>query len=189
MELLRRLILSGFISLVGRGSVFQAVVACFVSFVFFAAAFQQRPYKQDHLNYIKLYADFVLFIVTLISVVLQSQEADFALERVGTEMYEDIALAVNFALVPLVIFLTWTVGRDVKDFAEEVQDLRKTTSSIDMEQDVEQVEKPKKAKKAKKVKAKKPKKQKPMAAEGKKVSNPLFGDDDDDDDNDNTDID
>ena len=57
MELTRKLMLSGFVSFMGAGSIAQSVAATLISF-FFAWTFQERPFEAQHLNMIKIFTEF-----------------------------------------------------------------------------------------------------------------------------------
>ena len=54
VELGRKLILSGLIGVVGRGSVAQACVATMIGFFFFSISYKEQPFKKDALNEWKL---------------------------------------------------------------------------------------------------------------------------------------
>jgi hypothetical protein len=56
VELSRKLMLSGFLGFVGRGSVFQAVIGTVLAFVYFALNFHHRPFNSKSLNGIKICA-------------------------------------------------------------------------------------------------------------------------------------
>ena len=61
VELGRKLILSGLLGLVGRGSIAQSVAGVMIAFVFFALTFKERPYKSNSLNWIKIFSEFQLY--------------------------------------------------------------------------------------------------------------------------------
>jgi hypothetical protein len=72
VELSRKLILSGLISLVNRGSIAQTVLATLISFFFFAFTVRAQPYNSTRLNMLKVFSEFQMFGVLLICVVLQT---------------------------------------------------------------------------------------------------------------------
>jgi hypothetical protein len=47
VELSRKLIMSGLLGLVGRGSIGQAVLAVVLAFIFFAVAFKFQPFASE----------------------------------------------------------------------------------------------------------------------------------------------
>ena len=61
MELSRKLIMSGLLGLVGRGSIGQAVLAVVLAFVFFAVAFKFQPFESGRLNFFKICSEAQLF--------------------------------------------------------------------------------------------------------------------------------
>ena len=61
VELSRKLIMSGLLGLVGRGSIGQAVLAVVLAFVFFAAAFKFQPFECGRLNFFKICSEAQLF--------------------------------------------------------------------------------------------------------------------------------
>ena len=65
-ELGRKLVLSGVLGLVGRGTVAQSMCATFVAFFYFAMVFHQRPYKVEALNMIKIFSEVQIFGVLVI---------------------------------------------------------------------------------------------------------------------------
>ena len=73
MELGRKLILSGLIGVVvKRGTVAQTVLACFVSFFFFAVFYRAQPFVDPTLNAIKGVSEFIIFGVLLACTVQQT---------------------------------------------------------------------------------------------------------------------
>jgi hypothetical protein len=66
----------GVIGLVGRGTVSQAFAACLVAAGFLAVTFREQPYEKAWHNRLKIFTDFQVFVILLICLVLQTQEAD-----------------------------------------------------------------------------------------------------------------
>ena len=54
IELFRKLVLAGLISLIGRGSIAQSVVATLIAFYFFAISYREQPFISMRLNNIKV---------------------------------------------------------------------------------------------------------------------------------------
>ena len=63
--------LTGVISLLGRGTIAQSVVAKLISFAFFALHVHVQPYRARTLNIVKAVSEIHLFVVLLVCVVLQ----------------------------------------------------------------------------------------------------------------------
>ena len=82
VELGRKLMLSGFVSFMGAGSIAQSVVATLISFFFFAWTFKQMPFEAQHLNMIKIFTEFQIFGILLVCIVLQTNEQGFAAEAI-----------------------------------------------------------------------------------------------------------
>lgn len=121
IELFRRLLLCGLLGLLARGSVAQSVIGCVISVAFFALTCRARPYKKTSLNTVKIYADFVVVVVTLLSIVLQAFETDFQAEAITPDMYGNVLLAVNLALVPVVVYYICVMKAETKSMLEDVR--------------------------------------------------------------------
>ena len=115
VELGRKLILSGLISLLGRGSIAQAVVATMVSFFFFAANVRALPYKSRALNIIKIVSEVQLFVVLLVCVILQQHHVGFDGEVITLEDYGLIQTVATLFIVPVAIFLIVYNARGLKN--------------------------------------------------------------------------
>ena len=61
VELTRKLILSGLIGVVGRGTVAQAVAGTLIAFYFFAISYREQPFRSRGLNRIKIFSELQLF--------------------------------------------------------------------------------------------------------------------------------
>jgi hypothetical protein len=68
----RKLILTGLIGIIRRGSIAQVVVAAMVSFLFFAAVVREQPFKGRRMNWIKSFSEVQVFLVPLMCVVVQT---------------------------------------------------------------------------------------------------------------------
>eukprot|EP01050_Picozoa_sp_SAG11_P040003 SAG11_NODE_17146_length_527_cov_0.745327_1_plen_126_part_10 len=85
IELMRKLILTGIIGLVGRGPVAQAFVGAMISFYFFALSLRYQPYRKPVLNRMKIVVEFQVFATLTITIVLQSVTVDnFDAEEIFT---------------------------------------------------------------------------------------------------------
>jgi hypothetical protein len=105
VELLRKLMLSGILSLVGRGSIAQATLGTTITFVFFALHLRVMPYKSVTLNFTKAVSEVQLFVVLLMSVLLQSHSVGFDGEAVTIEDYGLIQTVFTIMIAPVVICL------------------------------------------------------------------------------------
>jgi hypothetical protein len=105
VELVRKLLLSGILGLVGRGSIAQAVAGTVISFAFFAMHLSVMPYKTATLNFVKGVYEVQLFVVLLASVVLQSKNVGFDSEVVQPETYGDIQTVATALIVPVIVFM------------------------------------------------------------------------------------
>lgn len=101
VELSRKLVLSGLIGLVGRGSVAQCVFASFLAFFFFGLSLLCRPYAKKSLNVVKLISEFQIFGVLLCCVVLQVNAMGLANERVGEGGYGILLVVITMMIIPV----------------------------------------------------------------------------------------
>jgi hypothetical protein len=113
VELVRKLLLSGILSLVGRGSIAQAALGTVISFAFFALHLKVEPYNTTTLNFVKAVSEVQLFLVLQTSVVLQRHNAGFDSETLQPEayMYGDIQTVATLLIAPVLVFL---IGYNVK---------------------------------------------------------------------------
>ena len=65
----RKLILTGLITFMGKGTVSQLFVGILVTFFFFCLHISYHPYKQKEDNFLKACADLELFFVMLVTLV------------------------------------------------------------------------------------------------------------------------
>ena len=87
VELGRKLIMTGFISIFGRGSIFQVVVATAISFFFFAIALKEQPYRNKNLNIVKVFSEIQLSAILLTLVVLQTDSKTLATQTLSADFY------------------------------------------------------------------------------------------------------
>ena len=105
VELFRKLLLSGILSLVGRGSIAQAVLGTAISFAFFALHLTLLPYKSPTLNVIKAASEIQMFAVLQLSIVLQSHNVGFDSEVVSVDDYGVMQTVATVLIAPLAIYL------------------------------------------------------------------------------------
>ena len=72
IELGRKMVVTGLVGLLGRGSILQVFLATVISFFFFAASLVARPFESSVLNAVKLFTEFQLFAILLACLVLQA---------------------------------------------------------------------------------------------------------------------
>jgi hypothetical protein len=111
VELVRKLLLSGILSLVGRGSIAQAALGTAISFAFFALHLKVEPYKTSTLNFVKAVSEVQLFVVLQTSVILQQYNVGFDSETLQPEAYGDIQTVATALIAPVIVFL---IGYNVK---------------------------------------------------------------------------
>jgi Ca2+/Na+ antiporter len=114
IELSRKLILTGLISLFQRGSIAQTVVATMLSFFFFALTIRAQPFQTKHLNIIKVVSEIQLFVILLVCCVLQTHSQGFATETVTPEDYGQLQVFATVAVMPITAYLLIVGLRDVE---------------------------------------------------------------------------
>ena len=119
VELFRKLLLSGILSLVGRGSIAQAVLGTVISFAFFALHLRLLPYKSSTLNTFKAVSEIQMFAVLLLSVVLQQHNVGFDSEVVTVDDYGLMQTVATVMFAPVIICL---IAYNVKGLAAEAND-------------------------------------------------------------------
>ena len=119
VELFRKLLLSGILSLVGRGSIAQAALGTVISFAFFALHLRLLPYKSPTLNVIKAVTEIQIFAVLQLSVILQSHNVGFDSEVVTVDDYGLMQTVAIVLIAPVVICL---IVYNVKGLAMEGDD-------------------------------------------------------------------
>jgi hypothetical protein len=120
VELFRKLLLSGILSLVGRGSIAQAVLGTVISFAFFALHLRLLPYKSSTLNAFKAVSEIQMFAVLQLSVVLQSENVGFDSEVVTVDDYGLMQTVATVLIAPVIICL---IAYNVKGLAAEANDM------------------------------------------------------------------
>ena len=105
VELIRKLIMAGLIGLVGRGTVLQTVLATLISFLFFALAFREMPYRKRRLNAIKVLSEFQLFVILLVCVVLRTNKNGLGAEDLQQNGYGLCQLVATVAILPATIYV------------------------------------------------------------------------------------
>jgi hypothetical protein len=119
VELLRKLLLSGILSLVGRGSIAQAALGTVISFAFFALHLRLLPYKSSTLNVTKAVSEIQIFAVLLLSVILQSHNVGFDSEVVTVDDYGLMQTVATVLIAPVIICL---IAYNVKGLVAEAGD-------------------------------------------------------------------
>jgi hypothetical protein len=153
VELFRKLILSGLISVFQRGSIAQTVLATLISFMFFALSFHVQPFNTARMNAIKICSEFQIFGILLACVVLQThhQGDRIATEVIALEDYGTAQVVLTLAILPVTIYVLGLGLRDMrtqgtdKPLAQAEEDV-----ATDADAAAEADQKSKKAKKGKK---------------------------------------
>eukprot|EP01043_Picozoa_sp_COSAG02_P043076 COSAG02_NODE_3721_length_6323_cov_3.825353_2_plen_1317_part_00 len=105
VELMRKLLLSGILSLVKRGSIAQAMLGTVIAFAFSVVHVKLEPYKSSTLNFAKTVAEIQLFVVLLTSVVLQQHNVGFGAEVITVDDYGMVQTVATVAIVPVILIL------------------------------------------------------------------------------------
>ena len=122
VELTRKLILTGLIGLVGRGSVAQAVAGLGISFYFFAISTRYQPFVKPTLNKIKAFSEVQIFAILGISVVIQTANvgADFDSEEAVTiDHYGQMLVVLAVAFLPITVYFVISGFCDAKEQLSE----------------------------------------------------------------------
>ena len=128
VELSHKLLLSGILSLVGRGSIAQATLGTMISFVFFALHLRVMPYKSVTLNFTKAVSEVQLFVVLQMSLILQQHNVGFGAEAVTIEDYDLIQTVATVLIAPVIICL---IAYNVKGLASTVVDDKMLEEEMD----------------------------------------------------------
>jgi hypothetical protein len=131
VELARKLVLSGLMALVGRGSIAQSFGATIISFMFFSLTFKERPYESDRLNFVKIFTEFQIFFVLLVCVVLQTHNTGFGTERITVDDYGLSQVLMVLAMFPITIYF---LGQGMKDLGNQAIDDVGTLKGSDTEE-------------------------------------------------------
>jgi hypothetical protein len=113
VELGRKLILSGLIGLIGRGSVAQVVLAATMQFSYFAIVFNERPYQKHVLNVIKICSEANLFLILLICCVLQTYGNDFGTEAITIDDYGAVLVFLTILTIPVAVIIAIREARNL----------------------------------------------------------------------------
>ena len=118
VELSRKLIMSGLLGLVGRGSIGQAVLAVVLAFIFFAIALKHQPFTSGQLNFFKICSEAQLFGVLVLCLVIQAVEigpVGLSAETITTDGYGVIMVVVAAVAVPIALGSICLLARDVRE--------------------------------------------------------------------------
>lgn len=140
VELGRKLLLTGLIGVIGRGTIAQSVAATSITFVFFALAFKHQPYEDPALNFIKIVSELQIFGLLLICVVLQTNAQGFSGEIVTIEDYGSMQLWLIISIVPISVYMvaTGVMGlREGEEAGGEDSDSRSSGKDRDIFEGVE----------------------------------------------------
>jgi hypothetical protein len=89
------------LAMAGRGSIAQCVFATLVAFGFLGLSMRFRSFKKPALNFVKLFAEFQIFCVLLICIVLHMGAIGLEHERIGAESYGLSLVIVTAAIIPI----------------------------------------------------------------------------------------
>ena len=85
----------------------QTVLATLISFLFFALAFREMPYRKRSLNAIKVLSEFQLFAILLVCVVLRASKNGLTLgaEDLQQNGYGLCQVVATVAILPATIYV------------------------------------------------------------------------------------
>ena len=118
MELSRKLIMSGLLGLVGRGTIGQAVLAVVLAFIFFAIALKHQPFTSGRLNFLKICSEAQLFAVLVLCLVIQAVEigsVGLSTETITIDGYGVIMVVVATVAVPIALGSICLISKDVRN--------------------------------------------------------------------------
>jgi hypothetical protein len=118
VEFSRKLIMSGLLGLVGRGSIGQAVLAVVISFIFFAIAFKFQPFTSQRLNFLKICSEAQLFCILVLCLVVQAVEigpVGLSAETITVDGYGFIMALVAAVAVPIALGSIYLIAKDVRE--------------------------------------------------------------------------
>eukprot|EP01047_Picozoa_sp_COSAG01_P040076 COSAG01_NODE_3349_length_6224_cov_19.144653_1_plen_1296_part_00 len=138
VELARKLLLSGLISILGRGTVAQAVMATMISFFFFALSVRALPFKSRALNIVKMVSEVQVFVVLLVCVVLQSKP-NLETETITTDGYGVVQMVATLLILPIIVFL---IVHNIKTRKADFNDLAHTHMDSAEENGMQHVDNP-----------------------------------------------
>ena len=147
VELGRKLMLSGLIGLVGRGTVAQSVTCMLISFYFFAISYRALPFNKPALNRIKTFSEFQIFVrvafqflclnrtnvlvftllvrpqaILVVCVVLQAVDAGVNFddqEALTLDHYGEILAILTLAFIPVTIFFVYHGIKETRQLRRE----------------------------------------------------------------------
>jgi hypothetical protein len=94
--LLKKLLLSGLLVFMDRGSMMQATMATFISLIFFTVQVRWMPYVEPNDNILSALAEAQVFVTLVLSIVLRS--VDWKTE--SFQGYDTLLVTVNMAAAP-----------------------------------------------------------------------------------------
>jgi hypothetical protein len=98
VDMLRKLLLTGLLQFVHRGSAEQVLVGCTLAFVAFGLTMKLQPYREPEANVLKALVDFQIFLSFLCSFILRVLAAVSTFESLGKAFYGDV-LVSSFIVV------------------------------------------------------------------------------------------
>jgi Ca2+-binding EF-hand superfamily protein len=132
VELTRKLLLSGLIVVVGRGTVAQAAAAAMISCFFLALSAKVEPFKSHALNVIKIVSEVQLFVVLLVCVILQTRGNTLDAESITVEDYGVIQTVATLAISPITMgFVVYNVRKMQMDLKRASTDDAKATTDFE----------------------------------------------------------
>ena len=109
MDMLRKIVLSGLLQFVPRGTAVQVFCGCVLAFGSFGVQLHVWPYKDHAANVLKMCADIQIFLTFLISFILHVMAADSqitAYEPLSAEFYGFLLLLSVVVILVLAMILT-----------------------------------------------------------------------------------
>ena len=111
VDLIRKLILSGFMGLIYPGSVLQSFLSVIFSIVFLLLHIKMWPYQFLAPNVLKLISDFQIVLCTLVSLVLKIDAETLAEDNVDREFYGFVLYGL---LLLTILVMLYTVMHESK---------------------------------------------------------------------------
>jgi hypothetical protein len=115
LEMLRKVILTGLLIFLSRGSMVQVIVAIVVTFGFMIATARNMPYENDNANRFKLATESALILTLIFTMLLK---ADLSTEDIDPFSIGIVMLAVNTVVPAVTLFISTAV-----DVRNELKDL------------------------------------------------------------------
>ena len=104
VDLIRKLILSGFMGLIYPGSVLQSFLSVIFSIVFLLLHIKMWPYQFLAPNVLKLISDFQIVLCTLVSLVLKIDAKTLAEDNVDREFYGFVLYGLLLLTIVIMIY-------------------------------------------------------------------------------------